>query len=501
MATKAHCDAVDSRDDFVVSAEAELNASDIPLVVEVDGTLLRTNTLLESAISLLSTQPLEALKVPLWLYSGKAHLRSEIADRIAINVQLLPMDSTVLEFMRSEKLRGRRVFLVSASDRRFVAAIAARIGFVDGVFAGDRTTDLSIAVKRNLLVQSFGERRFDYIGNSQRDRLILSVARRGYVVCNGVFEQFRLSQSQTRGLEVLVKRPVQLRDIGKSLRLHQWAKNLLLFVPLVLGGASGNPVLVMKSFVCFLAFGVIASSTYLINDMLDLTNDRQHPNKQQRPLASGQITIQIACGLVLLGLGIGLSIGAFLGLAVFLALLGYLAATLAYSLVLKSKPILDVVLLAGLYTWRLFVGVLVANVLLSPWLMVFSFAFFLSLSLTKRHVEINGMLERGVTILPGRGYQPLDGAFVLSMGVASGVSSILIFVLYLIEGAFHAAYFHRPEMLWICPVVLLLWLCRIWLLSARGLLHEDPVVFAVIDRKSLLLGGIGALGVLAAILG
>ena len=300
---------------------------------------------------------------------------------------------------------------------------------------------------------------------------------------------------------MLSRRPAHIRDFGKALRLHQWAKNLLIFIPLVLGGASGNPILLMKSVLCFLAFGVVASSTYVINDMLDLENDRRHPKKQHRPLASGRIAIPAAFWLVILGLGIGLSIGAFLGFLVLLALLGYLTATLAYSLVLKRKPIVDVVLLAGLYTWRLFVGVLVANVILSPWLMVFSFAFFLSLSLTKRHSEINDMLVKGVTALPGRGYQSSDGPFVLSMGVAAGVSSILIFVLYLIEGAFHAAYFKQPEVLWVCPVILLLWLCRVWLLSARGLLHEDPVVFAVIDKKSLLLGGIAALAVLAAILG
>jgi 4-hydroxybenzoate polyprenyltransferase len=205
--------------------------------------------------------------------------------------------------------------------------------------------------------------------------------------------------------------------------------------------------------------------------------------------------------LILAGLCAGLGIGVALGLPVFFGLVGYLAATLSYSLWLKSKPIVDVVLLGGLYTWRLFVGVLVANVMLSPWLIVFSFAFFLSLSLTKRHTEINSMGEGRVVKLPGRGYQSTDGPFVLSMGVAAGMSSILIFVLYLVEGAFHAAYFRRPELLWVCPLILLLWLCRIWLLSSRGLLHEDPVVFAIVDRKSLVLGALAGLAVLASLLG
>jgi 4-hydroxybenzoate polyprenyltransferase len=501
MDTKAEQNANDSRADFSASRNSASNVSDIPLVVEVDDSLLGTNLAYEAVISFLSTQPLQAFKIPMWLYGGYAHLKSEIADRTAIDVDLLPMDQTVLEFMRSAKQRGRRVFLVSSSEQRFVAAVAASLGFIDGVFASDSARNLSSAVKRGQLVDAFGEKGFDYIGHSQKDRPIFDIARSGSLVCSGIFEQLRFSNAQSGGLEVLSRRPAHIRDFGKALRLHQWAKNLLIFIPLVLGGASGNPILLMKSVLCFLAFGVVASSTYVINDLLDLASDRQHPKKQHRPLASGRIAIPAAFWLLILGLGIGLSIGAFLGFPVLLAFLGYLIATLAYSLVLKSKPIVDVVLLAGLYTWRLFVGVLVANVILSPWLMVFSFAFFLSLSLTKRHSEINDMLVRGVTALPGRGYQSSDGPFVLSMGVAAGVSSILMFVLYLIEGAFHAAYFRQPEVLWVCPVILLLWLCRIWLLSARGLLHEDPVVFAVIDKKSLLLGGIAALAVLVAILG
>jgi 4-hydroxybenzoate polyprenyltransferase len=489
----------DLRADGVSPGDGDVALADIPLVVDVDGTLLRSDLLLESTICLLNTRPLDALRIPVWLCGGKALLKSEIADRVTIDADLLPLDPTVVAFMQGEKERGRRIFLASASERRFVEAIAARLGFIDGVFATDRTTNLSGVRKRDVLVRAFGERRFDYIGNSRADWPIWDVARRGYVVSDSVFGLSPFSFGKARQIEVLVKRPLRLRDVGKALRLHQWAKNLLLFVPLVLGGAGGNPDTVVKTLVCFVAFGLLASSTYLVNDMFDLTSDRRHPQKRHRPLASGVLPITAASGLVLLGLAAGLGIGALLGFPVFLALVGYLAATLAYSLVLKSKPIVDVVLLAGLYTWRLLVGVLVADVVLSPWLIVFSFAFFLSLSLTKRNAEINGMLERGITVLPGRGYQSCDGPFVLSMGVAAGVSSILIFVLYLIEGAFHAAHFSRPEILWTCPVILLMWLCRIWLLSARGLLHEDPVIFAVVDRKSLILGAVAALAVLAAI--
>lgn len=241
--------------------------------------------------------------------------------------------------------------------------------------------------------------------------------------------------------------------IVKALRLHQWAKNLLLFVPLLIGGAAGNETAIFAAAGCFVALGILASSTYLINDIMDLINDRQHATKRLRPLASGALPVVVAATFSLFGIVIGLGIGALLGLPVFLALFGYLAFTLAYSWRLKKIPIVDVSLLAGLYTWRLFLGVLVAHVVLSPWLMVFGFTFFLSLSLTKRYVEISDMIVSGHTTLPGRGYRITDGPFVMVMGVAAGVSSILIFVLYLIEGAFRAAYFTTPQVLWVCPVI------------------------------------------------
>jgi 4-hydroxybenzoate polyprenyltransferase len=474
---------------------------DIPLVVDVDGTLLRGDLLYESALALLMTRPLEAVKIPLWLVGGRSQLKSQIADRVTIDADLLPLDATVLAFIRREKERGRRVFLASASNQHLVNALAARLGMIDGVFASSANVNMSAHKKRDVLVEAFGEGGFDYIGDSRADVPVWWAARRGYIVRAGVLDPLRLSPQLTQRVDVLAERPVRFRSIVKALRLHQWAKNLLLFVPLVLGGASGNPEVVRRTLICFLAFGLLASATYVVNDLFDLTNDRRHPRKQHRPLASGVLSIPHASVLILAGLCAGLGIGVALGLPVFFGLVGYLAATLSYSLWLKSKPIVDVVLLGGLYTWRLFVGVLVANVMLSPWLIVFSFAFFLSLSLTKRHTEINSMVEGRAVKLPGRGYQSTDGPFVLSMGVAAGMSSILIFVLYLVEGAFHAAYFRRPELLWVCPLILLLWLCRIWLLSSRGLLHEDPVVFAIVDRKSLVLGALAGLAVLASLFG
>jgi 4-hydroxybenzoate polyprenyltransferase len=419
-------------------------------------------------------------------------LKAAVADRVTVNVETLPLDPDVLSFLQAEKQRGRRIYLASASDYRFVNMLAAHIGLFEGVFATRDGTNLSGIKKREALVEAFGECGFDYIGNSSVDVPIWQAARTGYVVRNGLSDPARAYDSKDRPLTELVSRPPTLKNLFKLLRVHQWAKNLLIFVPLILGGASDDIQVITRAIACFIAFGLIASSTYVANDIIDIENDRKHRIKKSRSLASGNISIISGIALAFGTATVGFAIAAFLGMPILLSMLAYVVATSAYSWRLKRAPIVDATLLAGLYTWRLFIGILVAGVMLSPWLMAFSFSFFLSLCLAKRHAEISEMIAAGRTALPGRGYRTCDAQFVMSMGIAAGLCSVVIFVLYLIEGAFRAAHFTWPELLWACPVILMLWLCRIWLLCGRGELHDDPVKFAITDRKSLILGIIGA---------
>lgn len=472
----------------------ETTAVDVPLVVDVDGTLLKTDLLVESIVALLLQRPLEACKIPFWLWRGKAHPKAELAQRIALDVDTLPLDPEVSAFIAAESEKGRRIVLASASDWRFVQPLAVRIGAQEPVFASDGKRNLKAQEKRNALVAAFGEGGYDYIGNSRDDRPVWKSARKAYVALSG-----RANPAQTHH-QIIARRSNSWTTLASALRLHQWAKNLLLFAPLVLGGAIGNATAMTNTVLAFLAFGLLASSTYLLNDVADLASDRRHATKKKRALASGNLPVMQGLLLALTGGLCGLALGAYIDFAVFLALLGYLMLTLAYSLQLKRIPILDGVMLATLYTWRLFTGILTANVTLSPWLLVFSFAFFLSLSLVKRLSEIVNATAAKRTTLFGRGYQVSDGPFVMCLGVAAGMSSVLIFVLYLIDGAFEAAHFKSPHILWGCPVVLLLWLCRVWLLASRGELSEDPVEFAVRDRVSLFLGAAGGAQVLLALL-
>lgn len=472
----------------------DCHSCDIPLVVDIDGTLLKTDLLFESIAAMLIQQPLAALRVPSWIYLGRAHLKARLADGVALDLDHMPLDPEVMAFVTTEKESGRRIFLASASDTRFIEALARRIGAESRVFASDGIRNLKAGEMRNALVAAFGERGFDYIGNSRDDRPIWESARKVYVA------QLGRRNPTHEAHEVISRRRGKLAAAVSSLRLHQWAKNLLLFAPLVLGGAVGNLTAVITTVLAFLAFGILASASYLLNDIVDVGSDRKHSKKRRRALASGDLLLTEGAFLAFGGCAIGLLIGASIGLGVFLALLGYLVLTLAYSLWLKRVPILDAVMLASLYTWRLLTGIITAGVMLSPWLLVFSFAFFLSLSLVKRIAEIGSASLTNGRFIPGRGYQVADGPFVMCLGVAAGMSSVLIFVLYLIDGAFRAAHFNSPQLLWGCPVVLLLWLCRVWLLASRGELSEDPVAFAVRDRVSLCLGAVGAIQVTLAIL-
>lgn len=468
-----------------------------PLVVDVDGTLLRTDLLAESCIKLLIERPLDAFKLPVWLFAGKARLKREIASRVDIDVDLLPVDEEVLYFLKAEHRRGRKIYLASASHHRYVEALAARIAICEGVFATANDINLGGTKKADVLVRAFGEKGFDYIGNSRADVPIFRAARNGYLVRTGLWN---ISPRPADEPKILAQRSIGLRSLIKAMRPYQWSKNLLLFVPPLLGGAIGDPVAVVKVLGSFAALSLFASCTYLLNDSLDLASDRKHPVKRKRALTNGDVPLSVGAGLAAVCLGVGIAIGSAVGLSVLMTLLGYLALTIAYSVYLKRIPIVDAATLGGLYTWRIFVGIIATGVLLSAWLLVFSFAFFFSLALTKRYAEITAYAKPDDgTKIPGRGYRPIDGPFVMSMGIASGIASILIFVLYLIEGAFRAAYFTSPQVLWIFPIVILLWLCRMWMLCTRGVLKEDPVEFAITDRKSLILGGILVVALVAAL--
>lgn len=462
----------------------------LPLVVDLDGTLLRSDLLVETGLVFLRDQPHRLGTLLQWLVRGKAALKHELAHATELDVSVLPYDPAVIDLIRAERERGRRVVLATASHRRLADRVAAHLGIFDEVIATDVDRNLSAGAKRDALVQAFGDRGFDYAGNSRDDLPVWSAARQAYVV-NAPSSVERGAKALGNVACVLPREGPGLRDWMKALRLHQWLKNLLIFVPLLAAHRYTEAKLVVDALLAFLCFGLCASSVYVLNDLLDLRDDRHHARKRFRPFASGRLSIQaglMAFPLLLFSafaLALWQLPPAFVG-----GLATYYALTLAYSMTLKRRMVIDVITLAGLYTLRIVVGAIALSIPLSFWLLAFSMFMFLSLALVKRYAELfHARTQGNETKARGRGYYPSDLQMIASLGAASGYMAVMVLALYINDGRTTQLY-RQQEFIWFACPLLLTWISRVWMLAHRGEMNEDPVIFAIRDRISL---GIGAL--------
>lgn len=469
----------------------------LPLAVDVDGTLVRGDLLAELALAYLRGNPLRIFTLVLWLARGKAVLKRKLAERVEIDLAALPVNDELVAFIETERASGREVHLATASDALVAARLAQRFGFVDGVIASDGVTNFKGAAKARVLAERFPQG-FAYAGDHACDLPVWRAARESVIV-EARPATLEAAVKIREPLAVIPRKPVGWKMIAKALRLHQWAKNALVAVPLVLGGKAFDPAAWTTVLIGLVLLGVLASSTYLLNDLWDLDDDRKHWSKKHRAFASGRLPI--AFGLVAAPVGIMVALaGAWMiGPAAFASFLAYLVVTLAYSMRLKRVAVLDVFTLASLFTLRLVIGIALAAVPASPWLLVFSMFLFSSLSFAKRHTEMVRVARAGETKAAGRGYVAADAPFLNAMGVAAGMSAVLVMVLYLIDEAFRAGFYTTPAALWAFPCVLFLWLGRVWTLSGRDELHDDPVAFAVRDKVSLALGAVMGVAFLAAV--
>ena len=456
-----------------------------PLVVDLDGTLIRSDILIESGFAYLKATPHRFYEPLVWLArGGKPGLKAGLAEATNVDVSVLPYDPAVLEWLKEERNAGRSLALATASHERYAQAIAAHLGLFDKTFASDSNVNLSSHKKRDRLVAEYGEKGFDYAGNSQDDIAVWQSAERAYVVnpSNGVERAARKIGNVERVIE---SRPPSAKTWAKSLRLHQWLKNLLIFVPLLAAHKLRSPELVVAAMLAFLTFGLCASSVYLLNDLLDLEDDRHHPVKRKRPFASGALPLTWGLGLFPV-----LLVGAFAGAWASLpwrfcvVLLGYYALTLAYSMYLKRQVMVDVVVLAMLYTIRIVAGTAAIGGNLTFWLLAFSMFIFLSLALVKRYAELHSMKERGLVKTRGRGYVASDLSLISSLGTSSGYLAVLVLALY-IQDRNTASLYRHPQVIWLACPLLLYWISRTWIIAHRGLMHDDPIVFAARDRVSL----------------
>jgi 4-hydroxybenzoate polyprenyltransferase len=458
------------------------------LCIDLDGTLLDSDMLVEAGFSFIKNKPHKVLSLFGWLKEGKAQLKAHLAESSGVDVEVLPYNQCVLQLIEQAKAEGKYVVLATATHRILAERVAEYLGCFDEVLSTDNGVNLSSHRKRELLVERFGEGEYDYVGNSTDDLEVWRHAKSAVVVNpeRGVLARAR---EQANVTEVLETRQNQVRAWIKALRIHQWMKNLLVFVPLLVSHSLTEFSLLVDGILAFLFFGICASSVYLLNDLIDLNDDRHHRTKKHRPFASGSIPIKLGLlafpGLLLLSF-----LGAWLLLPIeFVAvLLVYYVLTLTYSLWLKRYMAVDVIALASLYTIRIIAGAAALSLPLTFWILGFSIFIFLSLALVKRYAELNEARKLGKTERArGRGYYPSDLEMISSLGAASGYMSVMVLALYIQDDATRMLY-SQPEIIWLACPVLLFWVTRVWLLTHRGEMHDDPVIFAVKDKVSILTG-------------
>ncbi|MET0530606.1 MAG: UbiA family prenyltransferase [Microvirga sp.] len=474
------------------STEERFAATDaaLPLCVDLDGTLVRTDLLHEAAIRFIARNPWTAWRLGIWALKGPAVLKSELSTRIDIGARSLPYFDELIAYIVQHREQSGSTYLVTASPRPWAEAVAGHLGLFDEVICSSDSVNLKGEAKVRVLADRFGSRGFAYIGDSRHDAPVwakaavpIGVGRRAarYLPADG--QLFTMSGSLGKSM-------------FRAMRPHQWLKNLLVFVPLLTSHQLDNPAAVLMALVAFAAFCCCASSAYIVNDLIDLPADRAHPRKCLRPFASGEVPIALG-GVLALGLLVLAALCCLLLPPLFaVMLLTYYCLTQAYSLTLKRRAPADIFTLAGLYTIRVVAGAAAIGVQLSLWLAALSVFVFLSLATLKRYAELVDTAAREIEVPAGRGYMTGDGPVLVALGVASGFSTVLVLTQYVTQH-YVVSLYRTPALLWlICPLFLF-WISRMWLLAQRHQMHDDPIVLTVRDRISQVIIAIS--GVIAAI--
>ncbi|MBD9359268.1 UbiA family prenyltransferase [Methylomonas fluvii] len=451
------------------------------LVVDLDGTLTPTDTLVESVLQVCKRQSFAVFKLPIWLAKGRAVFKTRVAQASSLDVESLPYRTDLLEYLRAEKRKGRQLVLATAAHSDIADAVAKHLDLFDKVLGSDENHNLKGINKLEAIREAVGPN-FVYAGDSKADLPIWQAAQAAILVntsksvAKTVRANTQIEQEFTSGVN-------QLRLWLRALRVHQWMKNLLIFVPLLTAFSFDDLDKLGTVVLGFFGFSLAASATYMGNDLWDLDSDRNHPRKKFRPFASAELPIlkglAAACGLLLTGLVLALAVSqAFLGM-----LLLYLFVTTTYTWLLKSYVLIDVMVLSLLYTLRIIAGSVAAAVATSSWLLAFSVFIFFSLALVKRCSELVALQQKGQETTHGRDYRAVDLVVLWPLGVSSALCAVVVFGLFITSAETQIRYLN-PQLLWFVAIGLIYWLARLWIKTARGEMHDDPLVFAVRDFGS-----------------
>lgn len=451
------------------------------IVSDLDGTLIKSDLLFEALMLLIKSNPIYIFAIPFWVLSGRAALKDNILSKVTIKADELPYNEELISYLKSKKEAGCKLVLATASPQNAAEIVAAHLGIFDEVYGSSRQINLKSSNKAKLLVEKYGEKGFIYAGDSKADIAVWEKAESAITVNKSIDSKFIIEKSFT------TKSKSYLKSVIKQIRVYQWVKNVLLFLPALMAHVTDLPFY-YDIILAFFAFSVTASSVYVLNDLLDLGSDRKHPRKRNRPFASGAIPILhgLAMFPILLLLGFGISFF-LLPLEFFVTLLIYYTITTLYSFKIKKIAVVDVLTLAALYTIRIIAGGKAVDVEISPWLLAFSMFIFMSLAFLKRYTELLVMKSSNKEKASGRGYEVGDISLLLAFGAASGFMAVLVFALYTNSDQVKSLY-TKPDLLLLVNVFLVYWITRVWLLAHRGKMTDDPIVYTGKDKASWLIG-------------
>lgn len=483
---------------------APVGGGPLPIVVDLEGTLLIADTLDEGMATIVFGRPVKLPSALFSLLQGRAAFKTAVAGSQKIDIESLPARESLVEWLRERRAQGASLHLVTSSHQSIADAVARRFGIFESATGSDQDSGgdrfhLKGQAKCDHLRRRFPDG-FVYCGDSHTD-IPVFLAAQAVVLCDAPSSaEAAVSEARIEVLARFARQPLKPKELFKAFRVHQWSKNVLIFAPLFLGHVYTHLDSILRAVAGFLILSLLATASYLANDLADLSADRRHKSKRRRALASGRLSLRLAFLLSPL-----LTLGAFAAAFALSphfagALLFYFVLTTLYSWRLKRVPLLDVFVIGTLFTSRIVMGAAVVDVVQSIWLLSFAMFLFFSLALAKRHVEILAAAESGGEALyRSRGYRPSDWPLTLILGLGSGLVSVVIMLLYMTADAEPSGFYRHSQALFAVPVALMLWIMRVWLLSHRGELDDDPVVFALKDKTSLALAGVVALAFAAAV--
>lgn len=461
----------------------------IPLILDLDGTLI-SNDITHDLFSFMAFYtPLDFFHAVKLGFSDKPSMKRFMLDRHEkrINPDYLPYSESIIALAKAYKSSGGDVYLCSGSHEMIVDRIVQHFDWLDGGWGTRDELNMTAHNKAEFLKKQFPTG-FHYVGNSEQDFQVWEAAQKGYAINppQGV-EAIRTAQNEP--IEILERQTKTLKAVLKAMRVHQWAKNGLMFVVPLLTFAELSISDIVNVILGFLAFSLLASSTYILNDLVDINSDRQHATKRNRMLASGRLSVPHAVILIALLGVLSLVIAAFLPINFLATMALYCAVTLIYSFKVKLIAIADVMTLAGLFTLRVVAGATLVLQPVSPWLLNFIAVLFLNLALVKRYTELRKKpttTHAESSAIVGRGYTKNDEVLVLALGVSMASLALLSFFLYGLLAPVRVI--DSGIAIGAIATILLYWMMRVWLLAHRGLMDDDPVLFAIKDRLSIVLG-------------